>query len=756
MDTQQKNILIVDDSRLQRVMLQRLLEQNGFAVYGADSVTQGIAILSAQHVNLVMCARDTELTDLHRFIRDEHGVDAPPIIVIGSDNSDEQKKAALANGARRYIVRPFDESGLVALLHEEMAIPGSTSSVDAKPQDLTDPLVAENIRLKSELKRLTDAFSKAIAQSHVTFETRADSLVNLNHELRTPLNAILGLSALLRENTSRVHRIQYLEQIEAAGMRLLKLFDNAMTSPRADDDSANAICERIASRFVQLKVGDQHPLELRMLNDIEHLNGPVRLLEEAVFNLIEYASRHVADGPITLELSATNASETERSCLTFSVNFLGPVLSDAEQEALFHNKLSAGDDLSTKGEEPGLLLTRAVAERLNGGVGVNCLDAGNQLWLKVCLGAFTAVTTPFSQAASACPPVQNVLVVDDEPINRKITRSLLEELGLRVTTCANGREAFELLVETDTRFEMVFMDQLMPDMDGMEATARIRELEGMRELPIIGLSANGDEQSRQACLASGMNDYLVKSSDPSALYAAVSRWTSHSGAMPAEELADVDSDDAIAELTLLAQLQTTMPMLDTRVGKQVSGGKLEQLTQLLRQFRDRYKRVGEQFSQLEGSGDPQAAVRLAHSVKGSSATLGLTGISEQAAAIERRLKSAQDDADLSEIGRLDEMMNLFSQCLDNWLASFSSTSTGANVEVEYVLRHLGELLEADNPLAWDFFESYRSSIEKSSPALAAQLSGYIANYDLREALSLLKDYEELMTNKAGATRDRQS
>ena len=115
-----------------------------------------------------------------------------------------------------------------------------------------------------------------------------------------------------------------------------------------------------------------------------------------------------------------------------------------------------------------------------------------------------------------------ILLVEDEPVNREVARSLLEEAGQVVDVAEDGLEA--LAMAARTRYDLVLMDMQMPQLDGLEATRRLRAMPEGANLPILAMTANAFAEDRERCFAAGMNDFIAKPVDPDALFETVLRW----------------------------------------------------------------------------------------------------------------------------------------------------------------------------------------------------------------------------------------
>jgi two-component system, sensor histidine kinase and response regulator len=180
----------------------------------------------------------------------------------------------------------------------------------------------------------------------------------------------------------------------------------------------------------------------------------------------------------------------------------------------------------------GLAITQRLAELMGGQAGVDSEPgAGSTFWLTGRFGKATAATMPGSawQSAKAhaegSSPVRSarILLVEDEPLNREVAAMLVDEMTGASCDLAENAEQAIAKVQTTT-YDLILMDLLMPGIDGLEATRRIRALPGYASTPIIALTANAFAEDRERCLAAGMNDHLAKPVDPERLQAMLEYW----------------------------------------------------------------------------------------------------------------------------------------------------------------------------------------------------------------------------------------
>ena len=219
-----------------------------------------------------------------------------------------------------------------------------------------------------------------------------------------------------------------------------------------------------------------------------------------------------------------------------------------------------------------------------------------------------------------------ILLAEDNEINQQIAIELLQGAGASVKAVENGRQAVDLLANgpQPPPFDVVLMDLQMPDMDGYQATARLRSDPRFTALPILAMTAHATAEERERCLAAGMNDHIVKPIDPNALFDTVGRFYKRTSA-----------------------LLPPIGGLDARAGLSRVGGNEKLYLKLLRQLLDDHGGAVEEINQALKTGNTALAERLAHALKGVAANLGATYVQSAAAGVEGSIRHRRSSADVN-------------------------------------------------------------------------------------------------------------
>jgi signal transduction histidine kinase/DNA-binding response OmpR family regulator len=235
-----------------------------------------------------------------------------------------------------------------------------------------------------------------------------------------------------------------------------------------------------------------------------------------------------------------------------------------------------------------------------------------------------------------------VLLVEDNPINRELASEMLSRAGINVSLATNGQEALALLRRQT--FDGVLMDCQMPVMDGYAATRALREEPGLRELPVIAMTADAMVGDRDKVIAAGMNDHISKPINVDAMFATLARWVRPARAEEAVAAGNGVTTDPRADLLAL-------PGVDGRAALSGLMDDATLLRDLLCVFRDRESDFPQRFGAARDAGDAEAALRIAHDLKSEAGTFAMPALEHAAAALEQACKAGAADADIEALAR---------------------------------------------------------------------------------------------------------
>lgn len=238
----------------------------------------------------------------------------------------------------------------------------------------------------------------------------------------------------------------------------------------------------------------------------------------------------------------------------------------------------------------------------------------------------------------------NVLLVEDNEVNRMVAAAIFEHHAIKFVTAINGSDAFEKWQSQS--FDLILMDCQMPVMDGYEATQKIRQNESAKNhIPIIALTASATQGDRDKCLRAGMDDYLSKPFDESALMQIVNKWAhTNSGENQAKEQKPMNPALSVLDESVLESLSAFLSQ--------------EKIAHLLQRYLEDSTRIIQQLGDACGQKNADEARRLAHSLKSTSANVGALAISSLA----KELEEFGRNGNLPEIrSRMDALKNEFKQ-----------------------------------------------------------------------------------------------
>ena len=391
-----------------------------------------------------------------------------------------------------------------------------------------------------EKLRESEELRKAKLAAENANRAKSDFLANMSHEIRTPINSVIGMNEMVLRETKESNIREYAKNIEYASKSLLSLINDILDFSKIESGKMEIVkgeyeLSSFLMNIVSMAQVRAEVKKLKFCTEIDE-NLPVMLygdevrVRQVIENMLSNAVKYTGAGCVTLAVSSL---VEDGFSLKISVRDTGIGIQREDLEKLFKDfeRLDLHRNRSVQGTGLGLAITKRLTEQMGGKISVDSVYGEGSCFTVVipqqvrdahAIGDFRETYHKYlaeetREKESFTAPGAKVLVVDDNTMNLLVAEKLLARTKVQVTTCQSGRECLDWMRRE--YFDVILLDHMMPEMDGMETLAKSKELEGNRcvNTPVIALTANAVQGAREEYIRAGFHDYLSKPIEPKRL-----------------------------------------------------------------------------------------------------------------------------------------------------------------------------------------------------------------------------------------------
>ena len=499
---QASKILIVDDVQLNLDLMKEILSEKGYMIATAINGKSAIAKAKAHKFDLILL--DVILPDINGFevcshLKSNSLTQDIPIIFLTAKKEKDSITQGFNLGAVDYIPKPFSKEELLA-----------------------------RVNLHLTLRKFQEELIRSKEMAEASAQAKAIFLANISHEIRTPMNGIIGMIDILKRTPLTAEQLEYIEIIGISGENLLAIINDVLDFSKIEAgqitfehirfnlwDEINEVIKILRYKAIQKKLD----LMFEIAPDVPQLliGDPLRL-KQVLINLCNNSIKFTTEGFVHVYVKLADKNECAVR-LHFDVKDTGIGISPENQLKLFKSFSQADVSTTRKfgGTGLGLAISKNLVHLMGGEIGIISEEGKGAIFHFE--GEFGIAGQDISEAESQeledsvhRDRQLKILLAEDNVINQKVAILNLQNLGHSVIVVTDGIQAVEQFKKEIP--DVIFMDVFMPNMDGVEATGKIREWETMNNratrVPIVAMTANTNKSDKDLFIAAGMDDYLSK------------------------------------------------------------------------------------------------------------------------------------------------------------------------------------------------------------------------------------------------------
>lgn len=392
----------------------------------------------------------------------------------------------------------------------------------------------EQQQLIEQLNDMNDKLEEAVQRADSANEAKSMFLANMSHEIRTPINAIMGMNQIAMNECSDQNVLEYLRDIEDASHNLLSIINDILDLSKIEAGKLEIVetdysLAKLLKDVVDLVMQRAETKGLELFVKVDEtlptvLNGDINRVRQVMVNILNNAVKYTHEGSVTLSVSGVIKQEEELD-LVISVSDTGIGIKEEDKDKLFSSfeRLDEKKNTNIEGTGLGLAITWKLVNSMNGNIEVDSVYGKGTTFTitipqtiidKEEIGDYKERVEDLRKAKKQVRTVDatgvNILVVDDNLVNLKVMEGLLRPTNANVVPCKSGARCLNML--SKKAFDIVFLDHMMPDMDGIEVLHKAKEIQNgpSKDAIYVALTANAISGIREKYLSEGFDDYLSK------------------------------------------------------------------------------------------------------------------------------------------------------------------------------------------------------------------------------------------------------